>query len=137
MFPTRQVSPHRHCNAWEWEDTRIGYQDVEVLTRFYDVSADYLFGLTDLRQYRNVEIDKLRLSDEAIDTLISGKFNNRLLSEMIAYPDFPELLAGLEVFIDRTISPTWRSFNQTYKVAIDAKNRQAVTVGRDEYISAL
>ena len=47
-------------------DIRVGYQDIETLTRFYDVSADYLFGLTDLDQYRNIEIDKLRLSDEAI-----------------------------------------------------------------------
>lgn len=29
------------------EDIRVGYQDIEVLARFYGVSTDFLFGLTD------------------------------------------------------------------------------------------
>ena len=119
------------------DDIHVGYQDVEVLTRFYGVSADYLFGLTDNRQHRNIEIDKLRLSDEAISELISGKLNTRLLSEIIAHPDFPEFLAALEVFISRTISEQMEIVNKTYKVALDTINRQAVTVGRDEYIAGL
>lgn len=57
------------------EDIRVGYQDIETLARYYDVSADYLFGLTDLQQYRNIEIDKLRLSDEAIAVLKDSKLN--------------------------------------------------------------
>jgi hypothetical protein len=119
------------------EDIHVGYLDIEVLTRFYDVSADYLFGLTDNRTYRNTEIDKLRLSDEAIAELISGKLNNRLLSEIIAHPDFAELLAAFEVFIDRTISENMEIINKAYKVAIDAVNRQSVDVSRDEYIATL
>lgn len=119
------------------KNTRIGYQDIEVLTRFYEVSADYLFGVTDLRQYRNVDIDKLGLSDEAIEILISKRLNSRLLSEMITHPDFSELLAGLEVYIDRTISPTLEVINQTFKVAVDVKKRQQITEGLDEYIAGL
>lgn len=107
------------------------------MTRFYGVSADFLFGLTDNRQYRNIEVDKLRLSDEAIAELISGKLNIRLLSEMIAHPDFAELLAALEVFISRIISENMDIVNKTYKVALDTVNKQAVTVGRDEYIAGL
>jgi len=51
------------------EDIRVGYQDVATLAKFYDVSMDYLFGVTDNRQHRNVEIDALSLSDSAIETL--------------------------------------------------------------------
>ncbi len=72
------------------EDIRVGYQDIETLARYYDVSADYLFGLTDLQQHRNTEIDKLRLSEEAIAVLKSGMLNNRLISEFIAHEDFPQ-----------------------------------------------
>jgi len=56
-----------------------------------------------------IEIDRLRLSDEAISVLTSGKLNNRLLSEFISNPDFPDLLAALEVFIDRKISDKWKN----------------------------
>ena len=62
------------------DDIRIGYQDVAALAKFYGVSTDYLFGLTDNRQHRHIEVDALRLSDDAIETLIGGKVNNRLIS---------------------------------------------------------
>ena len=130
--------PTSTLQRFESEDNiRVGYQDIEVLTRFYNVSADYLFGLTDNRQCRNVEIDKLALSDEAISELISGKLNTRLLSELIAHPDFAELLAALEVLVDRRISENMEIVNASYRVAIDAINKQNVTVGRDEYIATL
>jgi len=86
------------------------------LTRFYDVSADYLFGLTDNRQYRNVDIDKLALSDEAVSELISGRLNNRLLSEIITHPDFAELLAALEIFVDRRILENMEIVNASYSI---------------------
>jgi len=41
------------------EDICVGYQDMEKLAGFYDISADYLFVLTDLDQYRNIEIQSL------------------------------------------------------------------------------
>jgi transcriptional regulator with XRE-family HTH domain len=130
--------PTSTLQRFESDDTiRVGYQDIEVLTRFYDVSADYLFGLTDNRRHRNVEIDKLSLSDEAIAELASGKLNNRLLSEVISHSDFAELLAALEVFVDRKISENMGIVNASYKIALDTINRQAVTVGRDEYIATL
>jgi transcriptional regulator with XRE-family HTH domain len=119
------------------KDVRIGYQDIEVLTRFYGVSADYLFGITDNRQYRNIEIDKLRLTDEAVAALISGNLNNKLLSEIIAHPDFADLLAGLEIFLNRIISENMNVVNSTYKIAADTINRQNVKAGRDEYLAAL
>lgn len=120
------------------DDVRVGYQDVEVLTRFYGVSADYLFGLTDNRQYRNVEIDKLNLSDEAIAELLSGKLNNRLLSDVIAHPDFAELLAGLEVFIERNLSENIEIINKSYKVAIDTIIVKKIPPEqRDEYMATL
>ena len=119
------------------ENVRIGYQDIEVLTRFYEVSADYLFGLTDNRKCRDVEMDKLHLSDKAIELLMSENLNNRLLSDLLTHPDFPELLAGLEVFIDRFISENMEIVNKTYKVAIDKVNKKFKPVERREYLQAL
>jgi transcriptional regulator with XRE-family HTH domain len=48
------------------EDIRVGYQDVMTLAKFYEVSADFLFGLTENRIYRNVAIDELGLTDSAV-----------------------------------------------------------------------
>jgi len=97
------------------DDIRVGYQDIEVLVRFYDASADYLFGLTDNRQHRNVEMGKLRLSDEAIAVLKDGKLNNRLISELLSHPDFPQLLCAMEIYIDRKVLPQMRTMNAMFK----------------------
>jgi len=41
-------------------DVRVDYQDIAALANFYGVSMDYLFGLTDNRQHRHIEVDALR-----------------------------------------------------------------------------
>jgi len=97
------------------DDIRVGYQDIEMLARFYDVSADYLFELTDNRQHRNVEMDKLRLSDEAITVLKDGGLNNRFISEFLSHPDFPQLLIAMEIYIDRKVLPQMRTLNSLFK----------------------
>jgi transcriptional regulator with XRE-family HTH domain len=81
------------------EDMRVGYQDVAALAKFYGVSTDYLFGITDNRQFRHIEIDRLRLSDEAVEVLTGDKLNNRLVSELLAHPDFARLIKSVELYI--------------------------------------
>ena len=116
------------------EDIRVGYQDIETLARFYDVSADYLFGLTDLEQYRNIEIDKLRLPDEAIAVLKDGKLNNRLISEFITHADFPQLLSAMEIYIDRKVLP---QMNTMYKYAEQTIKENAEVPENNEIMAFL
>ena len=119
------------------EDIRVGYQDIEVLARFYDVSADYLFGLTDLRQYRNIGIDKLRLSEQAIAVLKDGQLNNRLISEFLSHPDFPKLLDAMEIYIDRKTLPQMNTVNAMYKVTEQALKENTNIAANDEVLAFL
>ena len=119
------------------EDIRIGYQDIVVLARFYDVSADYLFGLTDNKQYRNIEIDKLRLSDEAIDVLKDGQLNNRLISEFLSHDDFPQLLRAMEIYIDRKVLPQMNNMNAMYKITEQALKENTDISDSDELLAFL
>ena len=98
------------------DDIRASYQDIAVLAKFYGVSTDYLFGLTDNRQHRHIEIDALRLSDPAVEVLKSGKLNNRLISEMLSHPDFLPLLRSMEIYIDRKVLPQMSTMNAMYKL---------------------
>ena len=119
------------------EDIRIGYQDVRDLAKFYDVSTDYLFGLTDNRQYRNVAIDELKLSDSAIEALKERKFNNRLVSELLSLPEAPKLFSAMEVYIDRKILPQMNTMNTIYKF-VDTTIRETFNVAdEDEYMKIL
>ena len=40
------------------------------------------------------------LDDETIELLKSGRFNNRLLCEIIKHPDFIKLMADTEIYVD-------------------------------------
>ena len=112
------------------EDIRVGYQDVAALAKFYDVSMDYLFGITDNRQHRNIEVDALALSDSAIEALKNKKLKNRLVSELLSNPDFQQLLSAIEVYIDRKLLPHISNMNAIYKLAeTSIKENHDVTDG--------
>ena len=85
------------------EQSNIAYQDLVKLAKYYNVSIDYLSGLTNHGQYRNIAIDELALTDDVVAVLKSKKANNRLISELLAHEDFPKLLSSMEVYIDRKI----------------------------------
>ena len=87
------------------DNNLAGYQNIAILAKFYNVSTDYLFGITDNRQHRSIEIDTLSLSDSAIEVLKSKKLNNRLISELISHADFQQLLNAIKVYIDKKMLP--------------------------------
>ena len=67
------------------------------LAKFYGVTTDYLLGLTEQKDHPNTELDALHLGDDAIEVLRTGKFNHRLLSELICHKNFlPFMLDGNE-----------------------------------------
>ena len=71
------------------------------LAKFYGVSTDYLLGLTEQKNHPNTELDALHLGDDAIEVLRTGKFNHRLLSELICHKDFQRFMLDAEIYVDR------------------------------------
>ena len=71
------------------------------LAKFYGVSTDYLLGLTEQKNHPNTELDALHLGDDAIEVLRKGKFNHRLLSELICHNDFLRFMLDAEIYVDR------------------------------------
>ena len=119
------------------ENIRVGYQDIETLARYYDVSADYLFGLTDLKQYRSIEIDQLHLSEEAIAVLKNSKLNNRLISEFLSHDDFPVLLSAMEIYTDRKVLPQMNTMNALYRYTEQTIKENAAVPDDDEMMTFL
>ena len=71
------------------------------LAKFYGVSTDYLLGLTEQKNHPNTELDALHLGDDAIEVLRTGKFNHRLLSELICHKDFQRFMLDAEIYVGR------------------------------------
>ena len=58
-------------------------------------------GLTEIKNHPNTELDALNLGDDAIEVLKTGRFNHRLLSELICHKDFQRLMLDAEIYVDR------------------------------------
>ena len=65
------------------------------------VSTDYLLCQTENKNHPNTELDALHLSDDAVDVLRDGRFNHRLLSELICHKDFQRFMLDAEIYVDR------------------------------------
>jgi len=120
------------------DDNQASYQTVAALATFYNVSTDYLFGVTDNRQHRNIEIDALALSDSAIEILKSKKLNNRLISELLSHDDFGQLINAVEVYIDKKMMPQMQTLSAVYRLAeTTIKENYSADDKRDEVLAFL
>ena len=99
---------------------------LEKLAALYGVGLDYLLGLTGLdyllgltenKKHSGTSLADLHLSDDAVDVLSSGKINNRLLSELIAHPEFARLMADMEIYVDGIVSMQIRNLNSLLESA--------------------
>lgn len=74
------------------------------LSKFYEVSTDYLLGVTETKNHPNTELHELHLSDDMIELLKSGTVNNRLLCEIATHEGFRRLMVDMEIYVDRIAS---------------------------------
>ena len=79
----------------------ISPYSILLLADYYGVSCDYLIGRTETKNHPNTALHELHLSDASIDVLRTGKFNHRLLSELICHKDFQRLMLDAEIYVDR------------------------------------
>ena len=87
--------------SYEADDFKdISHYALIKLAKFYGVTADYLLGLSQTRNHPNADLPDLRLSDDMIALLKSGLIDNALLCELVAHPDFPRLMADLEIYVN-------------------------------------
>lgn len=78
--------PKTTLNDYENDEKNqdVGYANLITLAKFYEVSMDYLLGLSDVDRHLNTSYSDLGLNDKTIDLLKELKFNIRLLNELIS-----------------------------------------------------
>ena len=87
--------------SYEAEDFKdISHYAIIKLAKFYEVTVDYLLGRSQTKNHPNADLADLRLSDDMIELLKSGLVNNSLLCELAVHPDFPRLMADLEIYVN-------------------------------------
>ena len=102
--------PKTTLNDYENDDKNkdVGYANLVILAKFYNVSMDWMLGLSDVNTHLNTAYSDLGLSDKVIDILQSNGINTRLLSEIIEYEHF-------SVFINAADNKSAFSFAVYYR----------------------
>ena len=104
--------PASTLGSYESDDYKeIPHRNIADLAKFYEVSADYLLGLTENRQLDNISISDLHLSDTALSLLKNRKINTLLLSELITHEQFRKLMLDLEIYVDGLADMQVKSLN--------------------------
>ena len=87
--------------SYEAKDFKdISHYAIIKLAKFYEVTTDYILGRSKNRNHPNADLAELRLSDDMIELLKSGLMDNSLLCELATHPDFPRLMADLEIYVN-------------------------------------
>lgn len=124
--------------SYETDDFKdISLNSVIKMAAFYGVSTDYLMGVTDTKNHPNTALHELHLSDSAIDFLMSGVINNRLLCEMMAHDNFWRFMADIEVYVDRIASNQIDNINLIVDSAREELLSRVQPEERDRYVHTL
>ena len=81
------------------------------------MAADYLLGLTETKNHPNADLADLRLSDEMIDLLKSGRIDTVLLCELAEHTDFVKLLADIQIYVEGIAATQIQNLNAWVDVA--------------------
>lgn len=115
----------------------INHYAIQKLAKFYGVSTDYLLGLTEQKNHSDVDVASLHLSDEVLELLRSGKINNRLLCEMMTHPRFRQLMADIEIVVDRIADMRIQDMNTVLEVACQKVMKEYAPDEMDVYMRTL
>lgn len=95
------------------------------LAKYYNVSADYLLGLSENKRPDNDDFLKIGLSDEAVKVLAEKKQDNTLVSRIIAHPMFAEIIGEISCYLNR--------YSESSFITVDNTNRIMQHVARNRF----
>ena len=125
-------------SKYESDDvTDLSIYAVTTLAEFYGVTTDYLLGVTENKKRPDAVLSDLHLSDGAVDVLRNGKFNHRLLCELIVHKNFRRFMTDLEIYVDGYVSANIQNLNAGLEATRQMLKKKYAADENDLYMSTL
>ncbi len=93
---------------------KIGIDVLTALAREFNVSTDFLLGLTDIPDRKNYGISELGLSAQAVRNLYTRKVNVEVVSRILEQSKFATLSAMIAQYLDDTFAAGAAAQNQIF-----------------------
>ena len=125
-------------SKYESDDvTDLSIYAVTTLAEFYGVTTDYLLDVTENKKRPDAVLSDLHLSDGAVDILRNGKFNHRLLCELIVHENFQRFMTDLEIYVDGYVSANIQNLNADLEATRQMLKKKYAADENDLYMSTL
>ncbi len=93
---------------------KIGSDVLAALAREFNVSADFLLGMTDIPDKKNYGINELGLSAQAVRNLYTQRVNTDVVNRLLEHPRFAVLTAMIGQYLDDTFAAGMAAQNQLF-----------------------
>ena len=94
--------------------TKLSDENIIRIARAFNVSTDFILGVTTVPDRKNYEINELGLSAQAARNLYTGKVNTQVVNRLLESPRFGELTYILEQYFNDTIAAGYATQNKLY-----------------------
>lgn len=112
---------------------KLSDEHIIRIARAFNVSTDFLLGVTNVPDRKNYAIDELGVSAQAARNLYMGKVNAPVVNRLLESPRFAELTYILEQYFDDTLAAGYAAQNQMY-TTLSSLTRKSVKA--DEAVQA-
>lgn len=100
---------NRYING---QTEKISTETIIAMAQLFNVSTDFLLGLTNIPYKTNFDIERLGLTEKAGMKLLSGEINMDALNYLLTQPDFAVLTTQMAQMKSGTYAAGFASMNQ-------------------------
>lgn len=100
---------NRYING---QTEKISTETIITMAKLFNVSTDFLLGLTNIPYKTNFDIERLGLTEKAGMRLLSGEINMDALNYLLTQPDFAVLTTQMAQMKSGTYAAGFASMNQ-------------------------
>lgn len=94
--------------------SKLSSKNLVAIANYFEVSTDFLLGLTDIPSRKGYDIERLGLSVEAAANLHQGKLNHSVVCQLLENPKFAELTRQIALYQEGILASSVAAQNQMY-----------------------
>ena len=93
---------------------KLGDENIKKIAKEFEVSTDFLLGVTDIPDRMNYDIAELGLSIQAAKNLYTGKVNTEVVNRLLENKNFAAMTNMIAHYFDDTLAAGYAAQNQMY-----------------------
>ena len=98
---------------------KLGDENIKKIAKEFEVSTDFLLGVTDIPDRMNYDIAELGLSVQAAKNLYTGKVNAEVVNRLLENKNFAAMTNMIAHYFDDTLAAGYAAQNQMYATLSD------------------